>query len=232
MPNWCDNSVTLHHEDKSKVDALAAEMSKKNDDGHSMAEPFIHLRPRPADQEENWYDWNISNWGTKWEAGIIDWDRQDDNTIWISFDSAWSPPIALYEYLVEHGWEVNALYQEPGMGYAGTFTTEDGDDYYEYDISDPESIENLPEELIEFGNLREYARDYMINQIEEQWGDAERTDWIDAKVAPVRDGWYEIQTKGWEFPQFCEYKDGDWDNYNEVTMWRGLAEEPDETEVG
>ena len=232
MPNWCDNAVTLRHEDKSKIDGLAAELDKKNEQGHWNNAPLNHLRPRPESEEENWYDWNINHWGTKWDASVIDWERRDDNEIWISFESAWSPPTTLYEYLVEEGWEVDAIYQEPGMGYAGQFTTDGGDDYYEYDISNPESIEELPEELIEFGNLREYARDYMLNQMEDEWGDAERTEWIAGDVKPAYEGWYEIQTSGWEFTQFCEFKDGDWDNCNQVTKWRGLKENPSEAEVG
>jgi hypothetical protein len=167
MPNWCNNSVTLHNSDKSKIDALDLEMSKKDDRGSSLGEPFLHLRPRPIDQEENWYDWNISNWGTKWEASVIDWCRDSDNELTIYFDSAWSPPIALYEYLVQEGWGVTALYNEPGMAYAGMY--EDGaDDYYEYDIADLESIEVLPEDVIEFGNLREEHEYWKENNCDDE----------------------------------------------------------------
>ena len=154
MPNWCDNSVTLKHSDKSKIDALAAEMSKTNNEGRSMAEPFNHLRPNPAGEWE--YEWSVSNWGTKWEANIIDWDRPEDNEIIIFFDSAWSPPIALYEYLVEEGWEVEAYYHESGCCFAGKFTNEDGDEYYEYDFRDRSSIEALPSDLEEFTGLLDY----------------------------------------------------------------------------
>lgn len=153
MPNWCDNRAILRHEDVKVIDALEAEMIKKNDDGLSMACPFQHLRPRPL-AEEDWYNWNIQNWGSKWDANTIDWDRGGDNELTIYFDSAWSPPVALYEYLTEQGWEVDAVYHESGMGYAGMFV--DGEDFYhEYDLSDLDSIEQLPEEIIEFGGLRE-----------------------------------------------------------------------------
>ena len=230
MPNWCDNSVTLRHNDKSKIDALDAEMSKKNDEGRSMAEPFNHLRPNPSGEWQ--YDWSCENWGCKWDANIIDWERRDDNEIWISFDSPWSPPTALYEYLVEQGWEVEAIYHEGGMCYIGQFTTEDGDDYYEYDITDPEDIENLPEDLIEFADLRTRAEEYQIEQLEEEWGDAERTEWYPADaVAPEREGYYEVTTKGWDFPQFVKWDGDHWVAYNEVVQWRGLAEDPNETEM-
>lgn len=223
MPNWCDNSVTLRHEDKSKIDALEAEMSKKNEQGHSIACPLNHLRPNPAGEWE--YDWSCTNWGTKWDANVIDWDRSGDNEIRLYFDSAWSPPTVLYEFLVEEGWEVDAVYYEPGMGYGGVFTTEGGDDYYEYDLSDPESIEELPSDLIEFADLRTRAEEYQVEQLEEQWAAADRTEWYDVSVTPVRDGYYEITTQGWDFPQFCKFKDGSWDTWNEITKWRGLDKE-------
>ena len=149
MPNWCDNSVRLSHSDKSKVDALEAVLQSEE------KQVFQHLRPRPEDQEENWYDWNINNWGTKWEISIIDWERQDDNTIWISFSSAWSPPLALYDHVYEHGWEVEGLYHESGCAFAGIY--KDGnDDFYEYDFRDRASLEELPYEVQEFTGLLDY----------------------------------------------------------------------------
>lgn len=148
MPNWCSNTLTISHEDQTKVDALEAELLKRDD-----AEILNHIRPRPLTEEENWYNWNINNWGTKWDISPWDWDR-NGNTIIMNFDSAWSPPIIIYDFMHEEGWNVHALYHEPGMGFIGCY--EDGiDNYYDYDLSDRESIESLPEELIEYGALLE-----------------------------------------------------------------------------
>jgi hypothetical protein len=156
MPNWCDNLVTLRHSDKTKIDALEQELSKED------PRVFNSLRPIPADKEEDWYDWNVSNWGTKWDASVHDWGR-DDNEIWISFDSAWSPPTTLYEFLLESGWDVSAYYHEGGMGYCGKFTTEDGDEYYEYDMSDRSSIEELPEDIENYAGLLDYHDECVAN---------------------------------------------------------------------
>ena len=219
MPNWCDNSVTLSHEDKSKIDALCAVMENKEDQNF-----MNHLRPNPAGEWQ--YDWSVENWGTKWDASIIDWERSDDKEVRIYFDSAWSPPTVLYEFLVEEGWEVEALYHESGMGYAGMYTTENGDDYYEYDVTDPNFLDELPNDIIEFAGLEDAHHQWVVNELEDSWGDAERTEWYDVKVNPVRDGWYEVTTTGWEYPQFCEYKNGNWASYNTVAKWRGLAQDP------
>lgn len=172
MPNWCDNSVRLSHSDRSKVDALDAEMSKKNEQGYFMGCPFQHLRPIPEDQKENWYDWNINNWGTKWEADIIDWERSDDDTVYIAFNSAWAPPIALYEYLTEQGWEVEAYYHESGCAFCGKYTSEDGEDYYEYDFSDRSTLEAIPSDIDDFTGLL----DYHDSEKEEGTFDEEKVD--------------------------------------------------------
>lgn len=153
IPNWCNNSVTLRHSDKSKIDALDAEMSKKNDEGRSMAKPFNHLRPNPSGEWQ--YDWSCENWGCKWDANIIEWERLDDNMIRLHVKTAWSPPVALYEYLTEQGWKVEALYHEPALQFAGNYSSDFGEEYGEYDIADLESIEALPEDVIEFAGLRE-----------------------------------------------------------------------------
>lgn len=93
-------------------------------------------------------------------------------------------------------------------------------------------MENLPEDLIEFGNLREAARDYMINQLEDEWHDAERTDWHSIDNKPEHEGYYELQVKGYEdrlYEEFCEFKNGEWDRWDmeKIVAWRGLAEKPE-----
>lgn len=45
-----------------------------------------YYKPRPKDQDENWYEWNIENWGTKW--GDYDTELEYDN---YDFTTAWSP---------------------------------------------------------------------------------------------------------------------------------------------
>jgi len=88
--------------------------------------------------ENNWYDWSVAHWGTKWDT-----DAQnvfyDGETLTLCFDTAWAPPIELYEYLVEQGFSVLADYYEPGMCFAGIY--EDGEDRAYDDVSD-EFLEN------------------------------------------------------------------------------------------
>lgn len=170
MPNYCDNSVTLCNKDKAKIDALVEALNEKNDAGDSVAQMFQHLRPNPTGEWD--YGWSVDNWGTKWDAGIIDWEQQDDNTVWVSFQSAWSPPIKLYEYLTEQGWDLRAMYAEPGVGFCGSYESEFGEQYYEYDISDEEDLNYIREEnedLFDFAGL-EYEREWYLENQEEENG--------------------------------------------------------------
>lgn len=151
MPNWCSNSVTLVHDDKSKIDALEGQLKLVDE---SKSEDVLQfLIPNPAGEWD--YGWSCENWGTKWDIRPHDFSREDDFTINMSFDSAWSPPIEAYENLLEEGWEVLAYYEEPGMAFCGKYDN-GHDDSYEYDFSDPDWADNIPEDISEFAGL-EYA---------------------------------------------------------------------------
>lgn len=227
MPNWCDNRMTLSHEDKSKIDALEAELSKKNDKGGSMAQPFQFLCPNPTGEWD--YEWSCTNWGTKWDADIIDWDRTGDTEITLYCNTAWSPPIALYEYLTEEGWVVEAIYHESGMGYAGMYTSESGDDYYEYDVTDQNSIEDLPADVVDFAGLEDAHANWKEEAILDYIDSVERTDWISKKVNPVHIGRYEVTTKAWNYPHWCNWTGEKWERWSgddiKIDKWRGLTEE-------
>jgi hypothetical protein len=69
----------------------------------------------------NWYDYCVGEWGTKWdtgEAGNTD-ISPDGKILHTGFDTAWAPPCAAYEKLLDLGFRVKAYYYEPGMGFAG-----------------------------------------------------------------------------------------------------------------
>lgn len=148
MPNWCQNTLSLYHEDKSKIDELEKRCKEQ--------EPkiFEYLRPMPEDHED-WYSWNTGHWGTKWDASVIDSERIDENTITIIMDTAWSPPTLLYEYLEEQGYGVDAHYLEEGMGFVGRYFN-GVDEEFELDYSLPtkeEFLNSIPEECVDHWGL-------------------------------------------------------------------------------
>jgi len=188
MPNWCNNSVVLKHNDPAMI-----ERARKAFNGEGLLQEFIpvpqalrdtvsgsmgedkreaHEAQQKANREQygyaNWYDFCVNEWGTKWEIGADGNPAQDiPGGLQLGFDSAWSPPIAAYEKLLEMGFEIEAMYYEPGMAYAGVWDN-GHDDYYEYGGLDSKGIaETLPAELDEAFGISESAAEWEAEQEEE-----------------------------------------------------------------
>ena len=153
MPNWCLNNLTIEHSDSSMVERFV--------NAYNKGETCNEFIPKPEDIGDGWYDWCINNWGTKWDIGAGDHYGLKatvvGNQVSCSFDSAWSPPIALYEKLVELGYNVKASYFEPGMAYCGIW--DNGmDNYIEY------SGANKPEEAIPVALWNEYNMEEFFSE--------------------------------------------------------------------
>lgn len=150
MPNWCSNTITISAVESNDVKRFV-EFLEQNDG----KEWFNFFRPTPEELKENgWYEWNVENWGTKWNCDAQDWSVDEDfTTVSFWFDSAWSPPTELYKYITENtDFSIEAEYCEEGVGFVGEFI--DGfDETYEYDGLD--DLDNIPEHLVENWNLRE-----------------------------------------------------------------------------
>lgn len=161
MPNWCANNAEFNNDDVAEVAKLEAHLKfldEKKSGDNIEAGLFGYFVPRPPEQEESWYDWNVTNWGTKWEASIYSWEKVNDNCIRINFDTAWSPPTAFYEYLAQNTeWYVTASYYEPGMAFVG-YNIAGDDDYYSIDGLD--SLDEIPEELVDEYNIREQMEEW------------------------------------------------------------------------
>ena len=171
MPNWCNNTLNIRHEDPAMIErAKTAFAEGKFLEEFCPVPASLHIvAGRVGDPDEqkkleedtarniathgygNWYDYCVNEWGTKWDIGGGDGytAEQDANTVVFNFDSAWSPPLAAYTKLMEQGFEILAYYFEPGMAFAGRW--DDGcDDYYEYGGMTSEQIaDELPDDLDE-----------------------------------------------------------------------------------
>jgi hypothetical protein len=69
----------------------------------------------------NWYDWQIENWGTKWDASEAVLDEWDEDSLFYTFDTAWSPPEGIYNELTKlfPNLSISWFYREDGMQTAG-----------------------------------------------------------------------------------------------------------------
>lgn len=126
MPNWCMNSATIKHADPEVISKIAEAFTK--------GEFLQAVVPMPADPEPeknalpslpNWYNWRVENWGCKWDVGIDkcggSLNRMSPTEIIINFDSPWAPPVEAYTTMVLNGFDVVAMYFEPGMCFYGRF---------------------------------------------------------------------------------------------------------------
>jgi hypothetical protein len=164
MPNWCQNVVTISHENSIKLDVIRNAIANEN----KLKESFFNvLVPRPIEESENWYHWNLENWGTKWDVNV-EISEDTGNSITLVFDSAWAPPIEFYDNLVEQGYVVLGYYNEEGMAFAGIYNNGD-DETFEYgDMSADDIEDELPEELNEMFNIAGNKADWESEQENEE----------------------------------------------------------------
>ena len=197
MPNWCSNHITVRGTDPVAIKRLADAFDAGEFCGAvvPMPEELNITSGRLGDGAEqreleaksaanlekhgyaNWYDFNVAKWGTKWEIGGNgnEAERDEDGLGFSApFDSAWSPPIAVCEALVEQGFEVVLYYYEPGMGYCGKF--EDGhDEYYEYSGENSKTVRAaIGSDLDDMFGISESMAKYEAENEEEE----ELTEWI------------------------------------------------------
>lgn len=80
---------------------------------------------------DNWYNWQVNNWGTKWDADVYHIDsnllsepNSSEVTLKVCFSTAWSPPTnwfnSLCDMLRDDEVSMEIRYSESGMGFAGT----------------------------------------------------------------------------------------------------------------
>lgn len=148
MPNWCMNGLTISHSDHEKVQEFA--------DAYNSGKTCEHYIPCP--ENKDWYDWNISNWGTKWDFGAeSEHDRVvvDDGKVIVGFNTAWSPPIDFYAHLRKLGYRVEASYFEPGMAFCGKWI--DGLDAY---VDYGEDHNDIPSDLWDEFAMAEFFEEF------------------------------------------------------------------------
>jgi hypothetical protein len=151
MPNWCQNTAVVHGP-KPVIDEIKAILA------NDRPELLNWMRPVPEDQRDNWYDWCVNNWGTKWDVGepFVGDDTEEDS-ITFSFDSAWAPPVAAFRSWAERDGRVTyrLTYIETGMGFVG-WDSYDGE-YFDEDYVEQGDDEERYWEMAaeEFGYERE-----------------------------------------------------------------------------
>ena len=147
MPNWCYNRVSVYSENTDQVTELfdifnnpepfnALIPSPKwsetpNEDGelpvieeHKDSDGKVlfttHKFPKSGKTDDRWYDWQIQNWGTKWEPTDLSVEQCDEE-LEITFNTAWSPPEDICRAIRNKYPDISVswFYDEPGCEIAG-----------------------------------------------------------------------------------------------------------------
>ncbi len=192
MPNWCNNTVEIYHPDPAKLKEFVDAVNEGKMCNYicPVPEDLQIVAGRVGDDTDpaqidleakeksnlakygvaNWYDFCVANWGTKWDVDPYDkvmLTEGQKNDITIGFDSAWSPPIGIYEKMVDQGFSVRAYYYEPGMNFAGIWWDGD-DDFYDLPSTSEAVREEIPAELDEMFGISECMAEYEAENTEEE----------------------------------------------------------------
>ena len=142
MPNWCYNHLEVTGDEKQLQKFVEKSTTNiERDDEFSFngtysmpktlritagthlsfiekIKKYINIRLYGYD---NWYNWSIANWGTKWDACESNICHNDIDYFAVSFESAWSPPIALIDNIMKDFPDLcfTLEYEEPGMCFGG-----------------------------------------------------------------------------------------------------------------
>ena len=192
MPNWCNNTIEISHEDRSKMEALVAAVNEGKFFNHVIPVPESlsivagvagkEGSPEQIELEQaeernlaqhgyrNWYDFCATQWGTKWDTDPYNEVKlpADSNEVIFGFDTAWGPATGVYNALMDQGFAVRSYYYEPAMAFCGVWE-DGGDDYYEIGGYTSKTItEAIPEELDEMFGISKSMAEWDEEEEEEE----------------------------------------------------------------
>lgn len=164
MPNWVMNEISVKsNEDYAKLLNATSNIVPAVAYKNGFTRPMINymdlnkIIPCPdtiyqgnlgRDEEELygkencWYDWNVNNWGTKWNTNADNVYLGDNN---ITFTTAWSPVPRVIGILSQKlGIDIDYKYAEEGGGsYTGDINFKNGYiDNIEYHDHDYKAYKN------------------------------------------------------------------------------------------
>jgi hypothetical protein len=159
MPNWCSNVLNVYKREDSKqcqkeFDAFVngimsdapnespltmAKLVPPPDDIVKIEHPNETQKQRFLDLYgvSGWYDWNIANWGCKWDISEGGVNNKEEGVFECSFDTPWGPPDAFIRKVIEMFPNLffSLQFIEEGCAFAGEITS-DGECEYEHGSED------------------------------------------------------------------------------------------------
>ena len=106
-----------------------------------LAEPFdvqemVREFQESLEVGQDWYHWNIREWGTKWEISNASYESSPNRLVY-SFCSAWSPPVSAIGRLAEMFPDLvfTVRFLDEGDNFAGEIHWESGEQVFDTDLA-------------------------------------------------------------------------------------------------
>ena len=105
MPNYCNNTLEVNgsYNDLNRFWNKNKFLSENEENNSFLSFNKSHPLPQHKENEQDeWYNWRLKNWGTKWDAcecSISEDITIEENlpkkckTFFYYFDTAWTPPV-------------------------------------------------------------------------------------------------------------------------------------------
>ena len=167
MPNLCNNTLQLVHADPEQIAKIADAIEDEKllsfvcpipDDlnivsgclGAGTSEQAELEAKQKSNIEKygyaDWYGFCNEEWGTKWDIAESYISDQTETSLYVAFDTAWSPPLPIYKKLEELGFTVIAYYYESGFSDCGKYES-GSSEFYHIDGNSDWVVENIPSDI-------------------------------------------------------------------------------------
>lgn len=150
MPNWCMNKLIVTGPKAERDNFINGFPTPTEDDTHPE---FIKYYVPMPEGTEDWYEWQLKNWGCKWgdcDTHIF----RNDNEDAIMFNTAWAPAAEAIQTIsgLFPTLKFALTYDESGMCFMGAATfvngkcvfdsVVEGDNYPTWDSVNDEDMED------------------------------------------------------------------------------------------
>lgn len=171
MPNICNNRLAVSGDREQLRKFINAIIKEPETGSLSIAQLF----PMP-ENETDWYNWCVRNWGTKWgdynhahEIRSLDIEPTINNYASFTYETAWAPFKETFWHKVSTMFpdlEFLIIYEEPGLCYAGSEKFMNGETIYsEYIDNTNEILPDVDFDDTESWEKYEDAKTELLDQL-------------------------------------------------------------------
>jgi hypothetical protein len=155
MPNWTTNTLTIVNLTLEQETELIKQLKSEEFLSHYLPTPDFpsipnedgelpvvveskdkngevwcihHQFESTGEQDTRWYDWQVKNWGTKWDIADVNF-LDTDCGIWVSFQTAWAPCVEGLQAISKQFPLASFIlgYHELGCDFAGAIAFTNGE---------------------------------------------------------------------------------------------------------